>query len=220
MRQGPIQTMHAKRGFGFLRDPEGAEVFFRRSALTPPASFATLAVGRRGECEPESGPKGPRTATITVTPLERPPVLSCEELAAYVHRHAAGSLHDLNHPTRRWLMRVPPWLKPACWGVVVGAWGLMILGFAWGGWVLGSTAERVAKDRGDGAVTAVLVPICVERVMGQAEAAAKLAEFQRSAGWQQSQVIEKGGWATAPGSKGPNAAVARGCAPQLANSKT
>ena len=82
-------------------------------------------------------------------------------------------------------MRVPPWLKPACWGVVVGALGIMILGFAWGGWVLGSTAERLAKDRADGAVTAVLVPLCVERFMGQAEAAAKLAEFQRSASWQQ-----------------------------------
>ena len=117
-------------------------------------------------------------------------------------------------------MHVPQWLKPAFWGIVVGALGIMILGFAWWGWVLGSTAERLAKDRADGAVTAVLVPICVERFMGQAEAAAKLAEFQRSASWQQSQLIEKGGWATTTGSKDPNAAVARVCAQQLANSKT
>jgi hypothetical protein len=96
----------------------------------------------------------------------------------------------------------------------------MILGFAWGGWVLGSTAERMAKDHAASAVTAVLVPICVDRFMGQADAAVKLAEFQRSASWQQSQVIEKGGWATATGSKDPNAAVARVCAQQLANSKT
>jgi hypothetical protein len=89
-----------------------------------------------------------------------------------------------------------------------------------GGWVPGSTAERMAKDRADGAVTAVLVPICVEKFMGQADAPAKLAEFQRSAGWQQSQLLEKGGWATATGSKDPNAAVARVCAQQLANSKT
>jgi len=117
-------------------------------------------------------------------------------------------------------MHVPQWLKPGFWGIVVGALGIMIIGFSWGGWVLGSTAESMAKERADGAVTAVLVPICVERFMGQAEAAAKLAEFQRSAGWQQSQLIEKGGWATATGSKDPNAAVARVCAQQLANSKT
>jgi len=117
-------------------------------------------------------------------------------------------------------MHVPQWLKPGFWGIVVGAVGIMILGFAWGGWVLGSTAERMAKDHADSAVTAVLVPICVDRFMGQADAAVKLAEFQRSAAWQQSQVIEKGGWATATGSKDPNAAVARVCAQQLANSKT
>ncbi len=31
-------------------------------------------------------------------------------------------------------MHVPQWVKPAWWGVVVGAVGIMILGFAWGGW--------------------------------------------------------------------------------------
>jgi hypothetical protein len=117
-------------------------------------------------------------------------------------------------------MKVPQWFKPAFWGVVVGAVGIMIIGFAWWGWVLGSTAERMAKERADGAVTAVLVPICVERFMGQADAAAKLAEFQRSVSWQQSQLIEKGGWATTTGSKDPNTAVARMCAQQLANRKT
>jgi hypothetical protein len=34
---------------------------------------------------------------------------------------------------RRCLMKVPPWCKPAFWGVVVGALGVMILGFAWWG---------------------------------------------------------------------------------------
>ena len=117
-------------------------------------------------------------------------------------------------------MKVPPWCKPACWGLVVGALGIMIIGFAWWGWVLGSTAERMANDRADGAVTAVLVPLCVERFMGQADAAVKLTEFQKGASWQQSQVIAKGGWATATGSTDPNTAVARACAHQLANSKT
>jgi hypothetical protein len=117
-------------------------------------------------------------------------------------------------------MHVPQWLKPGFWGIVLGAVGIMIIGFAWGGWVLGSTAESMAKERADAAVTAILVPICVERFMGQAEAAAKLAEFQRSASWQQSQLIAKGGWATATGSTDPNAAVARVCAQQLANSNT
>ena len=87
---GTIQTIHAARGFGFIRGPEGAEVFFHRSALTPPERFATLAVGMRVEFEPESGPKGLRTVKLTVTPVKTPPLRSFEELAAHVHRHAAG----------------------------------------------------------------------------------------------------------------------------------
>jgi hypothetical protein len=117
-------------------------------------------------------------------------------------------------------MKVPRWFKPAFWGVVVGTIGIMILGFAWGGWVLGSTAERMAKDRADGAVTAVLVPICVERFMGQADAAAQLAAFQNTVSWRQSQLLEQGGWATATGSNSPNTAVARMCAQQLVNHNT
>jgi len=117
-------------------------------------------------------------------------------------------------------MKVSRWVKPACWGVVLSALGIMILGFVWWGWVLGSTAERMAKERADGAVAAILVPICVEKFMGQADAAVKLAAFQRTASWQQSHVIERGGWATATGSTNPNMAVARACAQQLASRKT
>jgi hypothetical protein len=112
-------------------------------------------------------------------------------------------------------MKVPRWFKPAFWGVIVGAIGIMIMGFSWWGWVLGSTAEREATERAGAAVMAVLVPICVERFMRQADAVVKLAAFQKGAVWQQSQVIEKGGWATATGSNTPNAAVAKACAQQL-----
>jgi cold shock CspA family protein len=87
---GTIQTIHAARGFGFLRDPEGAEVFFHRSALTPPERFATLEVGMRVAFEPASGPKGLRTAQITVTPVKTPPLRSFAELADAFHGHAAG----------------------------------------------------------------------------------------------------------------------------------
>jgi cold shock protein len=90
MMQGTIHRIRTARGFGFIRDTEGAEVFFHRSALTPPERFATLEVGMRVEFEPESGPKGLRTAKITVIPLKTPPLRSFEELAAHIHRQAAG----------------------------------------------------------------------------------------------------------------------------------
>jgi hypothetical protein len=116
-------------------------------------------------------------------------------------------------------MRVPQWVKPAVWGAVVGAVGIMIIGFSWWGWTLGSTAEGMAKERAEAAVTAVLTPICVASFLGQPDAAMKLAEFQKTSSWQQSQFIEKGGWATVAGSKTPNSPVARACADQLTKTK-
>ena len=88
--QGTIQTIDAKHHFGFLRDAQGAKVVFRRSALTPPERFATLAIGMRVAFEPASGPTGLRTAQITVTPLETPPGRAVAELAADFRSHAAG----------------------------------------------------------------------------------------------------------------------------------
>jgi hypothetical protein len=117
-------------------------------------------------------------------------------------------------------MRVPQWIKPAFWGAVVGAVGIMILGFSWWGWVSGSTAANMARERADAAVTAVLTPLCVERFLAQADAAVKLAELQKTSSWQQSQFIEKGGWATLAGSITPNSAVARACADALVRTKT
>ena len=109
-------------------------------------------------------------------------------------------------------MRIPPWVKPGVWGIVIVVVAMMILGFTWGGWVLGSTAESLAKARGDAALVTAFAPLCVDRFMAQADAPMKLVEFQKTYGWQQRQVVEKGGWATLPGSSTPNEHVASACA--------
>jgi cold shock CspA family protein len=57
-----------QRGFGFLRDTEGAEVLFHYRALTPPERFATLEIGMQVAFEPESGREGLRATKLTVTP--------------------------------------------------------------------------------------------------------------------------------------------------------
>ena len=66
--QGTIQTIRLERGFGFLRDPEGGEVFFHHSALPSPDHFATLKVGMVVEFEAEHGPKGLRATKVTCMP--------------------------------------------------------------------------------------------------------------------------------------------------------
>ena len=43
--------------------------------------------------------------------------------------------------------------RSALWGAAAGAIALAIVGFSWGGWVTGGTAETLAKNR---AATAVV----------------------------------------------------------------
>jgi hypothetical protein len=111
-------------------------------------------------------------------------------------------------------MKYHPSVKPALWGAAAGAVAISVIGFSSMGWMLGGTAERLAADRADSAVVQVLTPICVEKFQQQADAAAKV-EFKKAASWDQSALIEKGGWATTPGTEEANWAVARACAEKL-----
>jgi hypothetical protein len=70
-------------------------------------------------------------------------------------------------------MQVPSELKPAAWGAVAGAIALAVIGFNWGGWVTGATANKNAKDATDSAIVRVLAPICAEKFQQQADAGAK-----------------------------------------------
>jgi hypothetical protein len=117
-------------------------------------------------------------------------------------------------------MQVPPELKPACWGAAGGAIVLAIVGFTWGGWVTGGTAELKATQRAEQAVVTALAPICVDKFRQQADATASLAELKKINSWQQGSFIEKGGWATMPGSSAPDSAVARACADMLGQAKS
>jgi hypothetical protein len=91
-----------------------------------------------------------------------------------------------------------------------------VLGFSLFGWTLGGTAEQMAKERAQTAVIEALAPICVERFRQQAEAPAKMTEFNKASVWDRRSIIEKGGWATMPGTDVPNSAVATACAERLA----
>src|SRR6266480_719104 len=112
-------------------------------------------------------------------------------------------------------MKAHPSLKPTVWGAVAGAVAISVIGFSSMGWTLGSTAERMAVDRAENAVVSVLAPICVEKFQLQTDSAAKLIEFKKAASWDQRSLIEKGGWATIPGTEKMNSAVASACVDKL-----
>ncbi len=116
-------------------------------------------------------------------------------------------------------MPKPVWLKPGIWGAILGGVATMIIGFTWLGWTLGSTAERDALQRSNVAVTSALTPICVQSFMKQSDATKKLTALKESDTWKQSEFVEKGGWATMPGSKEPAQGVASACAEALVKAK-
>jgi hypothetical protein len=119
------------------------------------------------------------------------------------------------------IMEVPsilqgPSLTRLLQGAAAGAVVTMIVGFNWGGWTLGSTVEKVAKERASSAVVAALAPICVEKFRQADNATANLSELNKiNYDWDRGAFVEKGGWATMPGATSGDSAVARACAEML-----
>ena len=103
-------------------------------------------------------------------------------------------------------------VKSSLWGAAAGAAALAILGFTWGGWVTGGSAEKLASQRASSAVVAAIAPICVNQFQAAVDAPARLDEFKKVSSWDQTAFVEKAGWATMPGSDAPSAGVARACA--------
>jgi hypothetical protein len=113
-------------------------------------------------------------------------------------------------------MKIHPGVKPAIWGAVAGAIGISIVGFSALGWTFDSTAEQMASQRADVAVVAALTPVCVAKFEAQTDAKTQLVALKKaSSSGDQGSFIEKGGWATMPGTDKPNLAVAAACAERL-----
>jgi len=100
-------------------------------------------------------------------------------------------------------------------GAAAGAVATLVIGFTWGGWVTGGTAREKAQKDVSTALVSALSPICVDKFQHSAEAVSNLIEFKKVSSWQQGSFIEKGGWATMPGSEPANVAVAQACATML-----
>ena len=107
---------------------------------------------------------------------------------------------------------LPAKTEPFVWGAVCGAVAITIIGFAWGGWVTGSTAEELALARADEAMVASLVPVCVAQFQKSGKAPASLAAFKATETWNQAEFVEQGGWAIVPGGGEPHRLVLSGCA--------
>jgi len=110
-------------------------------------------------------------------------------------------------------------LKRLLQGAAAGAVATLVVGFNWGGWVTGGTAKDMVERSSTSAVVTALSPICVDKFQRSAEAATDMAELKKVSSYQQGTFIEKGGWATFPGTDSANSAVARACAEMLGKAK-
>jgi hypothetical protein len=100
-------------------------------------------------------------------------------------------------------------------GAAVGAVATMIIGFNWGGWVLGKTAENNATMLVNTALVKAYGPVCIERFKQQPNVEAKWVELTKVDTWRRESYIKESGFATPPGSTSPNAAIADACADAL-----
>lgn len=64
MQQGTVKWFNAKKGYGFISDEQGNEVFVHFSALKMDG-FKELKDGEKVEFEVVDGEKGPQAANVT-----------------------------------------------------------------------------------------------------------------------------------------------------------
>ena len=102
------------------------------------------------------------------------------------------------------------------WSCAVGAIGVIVVGFTWGGWVTGGTARSMAQTAAAGAHDDLVAAICVDRFQAGGDAHGQLAALKELKGWSRGSFIEKGGWATMPDQAKPTIAASRLCADRLA----
>ncbi|MFQ6103278.1 MAG: cold-shock protein [Candidatus Glassbacteria bacterium] len=65
MHTGKIKRLIRDRGFGFIRDADGREVFFHQSSLVD-TEFEAVNEGQEVEFEVEKSAKGPRAINVHI----------------------------------------------------------------------------------------------------------------------------------------------------------
>jgi hypothetical protein len=90
----------------------------------------------------------------------------------------------------------------------------MFVGFYWGGWSLGSTADKMAKERSELAVIAALAPVCADKFRALPDALAKQAGLSKIESWKRRDEFPKE-FVTLPGESYPSSALVDACSTLL-----
>jgi hypothetical protein len=101
------------------------------------------------------------------------------------------------------------------WACAACAVATIVVGFTWGGWVTGGTANHMAVQAATEARAQLAAAVCVERFQKGPDAIAQLTALKNSDTWKRDSFIESGGWATMAGMDKPISGAASLCAQQL-----
>jgi hypothetical protein len=102
----------------------------------------------------------------------------------------------------------------SCAGSVVVA---TIVGFSWGGWTTGGSAQDMADKAAASARQELAAVVCVDRFMAAPDAGVQLATLQEmTSSYTQGQFVRDGGWADISADSTDNRKAAGLCAEELA----
>ena len=95
-------------------------------------------------------------------------------------------------------------------GAAAGVIATIVVGFHWGGWSLGSTAEKMAKERSELAVVTALAPVCADKFRALPDAEAKKVALSKVDSWKRGDEFPKE-LVTLPGESSPSSALVEAC---------
>jgi len=92
----------------------------------------------------------------------------------------------------------------------------MLVGFTWGGWVRGATAQSMAATEAQDAVVKHLAAICVAQANHDPAREQRLKELKALGTYERGDYVTKQGWSRMPGDADADSAVGDECARRLA----
>jgi hypothetical protein len=101
-------------------------------------------------------------------------------------------------------------LKRLMQGAAAGAVATIVVGFYWGGWSLGSTADKMATQRSELAVIAALAPVCADKFRALPDFEAKKVALSKVDSWKRRDEFPKD-LVTLPGESYPSSALVDAC---------
>ena len=100
----------------------------------------------------------------------------------------------------------------SCVGCVIAT---MVIGFTWGGWVTGGSADQMAAEAREAGRAQLAATICVARYIDAPDAAVQLAALKDESSWSRDDTIADAGWTTPLGLEEPVSGAADLCADRL-----